>query len=125
MAEKSPESTVDLRYLEADSVKCPSGNLAGLRVVTEDAEPLGNVTGVLISPATRRCEYFVIESSGFFSHRRFLLPVDSGAILQDEPKRLKISARKDELHLQTFTPSSVPDFSEEVLLTTMFTRDAA
>jgi hypothetical protein len=125
VAEKDLEATVGLRYLEADRVECPAGNLAGFRVVTEDAEALGSVRGVLISPATRRCEYFVIESAGFFSHRRFLVPVEAGAVVQDEPKRLKISARKDELDLQTFSQSSVPEFSDEDLLQTMFTRDAA
>jgi hypothetical protein len=125
VAGKDLDANPDLRYLEADSVRCPAGTLAEFRVVTEDAEALGNVSGVLISPATRRCEYFVIESPGIFSHRRYLLPVEAGAVVENEPKRLKISARKDELELQTFTPSSVPEFSDEDLLTAMFTRDAA
>jgi len=125
VADKAPEAAADLRYLEADNVSYPAGNLAGLRVMTADAEPLGNVSGVLINPANRRCEYFVIESRGLFSHRRFLLPVDAGAVVQDEPPSLRITARKDELDLQTFAPSSVPDFSDDDLLTALFTRDAA
>ena len=125
MADKDLEAAADLRYLEADSVRCPAGNLAGLRVLTADAESLGNVSGVLINPANRRCEYFVIESRGLFSHRRLLLPVDAGAVVQDQPPSLKITARKDELDLQTFTPSSVAEFSDDDLLTAMFTRDAA
>jgi PRC-barrel domain len=118
-------TTADLRYLEADNVNCPSGNLAEFRVVTADAKALGNVSGVLISPTTRRCEYFVIESPGLFSHRRFLLPVDAGAVLEDGPKSLRLTARKDELDLQAFTLASVPQFSDEDLLTAMFSRDAA
>ena len=125
MGAKELESTAGLRYLEADNVNCPAGSLADCRVVTADAEALGHVSGVLISPATRRCEYFVIESPGFFSHRRFLLPVDAGAVLEDDPKSLRIPARKDELHLQSFTLNSVPEFTDDDLLTTMFNRDAA
>jgi hypothetical protein len=125
VAGKDLETDRDLRYLEADSVSCPAGTLADFRVETQDAEALGSVSGVLISPATRRCEYFVIESPGFFSHRRYLVPVDAGATLEDEPKCLRISARKDELDLQAFTPSSVPEFTDDDLLKAMFTRDAA
>ena len=124
MGAKELEPTADLRYLKADSVNCPSGTLADFRVVTADAEALGNVSGVLISPTTRRCEYFVIVSPGLFSHR-FLLPVDAGAVLADDPKSLRLTARKDELDLQAFAPHSVPQFSDDDLLTAMFTRDAA
>jgi len=122
---KELEPTADLRFLKAASVSCPSGTLADFRVVTADAEALGSVSGVLISPTTRRCEYLVIVSPGFLSQRRFLLPVDSGAVLADDPKSLRLTARKDELDLQAFTPHSVPQFSDEDLLTAMFTRDAA
>ena len=124
MGAKQLNTTADLRYLEADNVRCPSGNLREFRVITADAEALGNIRGVLISPATRRCEYFVIESPGLFSRRRFLLPID-GAVVEDEPKSLRITARKDELDLQTFAVASVRQFSDEDLLTAMFTRDAA
>ncbi len=125
MGAKELEPNADLRYLKADSVNCPSGTLADFRVVTADAEALGNVSGVLISPATRRCEFFVIASPGLLSQRRFLLPIDAGAVLENDPKSLRLSARKDELDLQSFTLHSVPQFSDEDLLTAMFNRDAA
>ena len=52
------------------------------------------------------------------------LPVEEGAILE-EPATLKINARKDELDLETFTPSSVPEFSDDDLITAIFSQDAA
>ena len=113
----------DLRYLDANNVRCPAGYLSDFKVCTEDSESLGSIDGVLISPITRRCEYFVVGSKGLFS-QRFLLPVEAGASLQ-EPATLKISARKDELDLETFTPRSVPAFSDEDLITTIFSQDAA
>jgi PRC-barrel domain len=119
------EPNAELRYLKADSVNCPSGNLAEFRVVTADAKALGNVSGVLISPTARRCKFFVIASPGLLHQRRFLLPIDGAAVLEDGPKSLRLTARKDELDLQAFTPHSVPQFSDEDLLTAMFTRDAA
>ena len=124
MARKLTGEIADLRYLDASNVRCPAGYLSDFRVCTEDSESLGHIDGVLISPVTRRCEYFVIEAKGLFGHKRFLLPVEEGAILQ-EPATLKINARKDELDLKTFTPSSVPEFTDEDLITTIFSQDAA
>jgi hypothetical protein len=124
MAAKANPDTADLRYLEANNVRCAAGTLADFRVCTEDAESLGSIQGVLISPSARRCEYFVVESKGIFSHRRFLIPFDA-EVVQDEPGTLKVHGKRDELELQAFTPSSVPEFSDEDLLTTMFAKDAA
>jgi PRC-barrel domain len=125
VAEKPTGDKTDLRYLEADSVRCPAGNLSDFRVCTTDAESLGNIRGVLISPSTRRCEYLVIESRGLFNHRRFLLPVDAGAVVAEEPRTLKVSARKDELDLESFKPNSVRLFSDDDLVSTLITQDAA
>jgi hypothetical protein len=125
VAEKRTGDIADLRYLDAHAVRCSDSSLSDFRVCTQDAQPLGNVDGVLISPSTRRCEYFVVASRGMLTHRRFLVPVESGAIVQDEFNTLKITARKDELDLETFTTSSVPQFSDEDLITTIFAQDAA
>lgn len=120
MADKTRSATADLRYLEANSVRCPTGNLSGYRVCTVDAQSLGSVSGVLISPSERRLAFFVIEVPGLFVNRRYLLPVEAGAVVQDEPMTFHISARKDELDLQTFTPHSVPAFSDDDLVRTIF-----
>ena len=124
MAGKRTGEIADLRYLDANNVRIPAGYLSDFRVCTEDAEQLGNIDGVLISPINRRCEYFVIGSKGLFTQRRYLLPIETGATLE-EPATLKINARKDELDLETFTPSSVPAFSDDDLIATMFSQDAA
>jgi hypothetical protein len=111
----------DLRYLDAHSVRCAAGTLSDFRVCTEDdAEPLGQVGGVLISPSSRQLRYFVIERPGLFSRRRLLLPAEAGAIVEGEEKRLTISARRDELDLATYQPRSVPEFSDDDLITTLF-----
>jgi hypothetical protein len=123
--DKRTGDIADLRYLGANSVQCSAGSLSDFRVTTEDSQPLGNVEGVLISPSTRRCEYFVVESRGLLNHRRFLVPVEAGASVQDGFNTLQIAARKGELDFETFTPSSVPPFSDDDLVTTMFSQDAA
>jgi hypothetical protein len=124
VARKRTSDIANLRYLDSTSVRCPAGYLSDFQVRTQDAESLGNIGGVLISPLTRRCEYFVIESRGLLGHKRWLLPVEAGAIVE-EPATLKINARKDELDLETFTPSSVEKFTDEDLITTIFSQDAA
>ena len=106
-------------------MSCPAGDLAEFRVCTEDAQPLGRVEGVLISPSTRRLEYFVIGSPGFLKRRRYMLPVEAGAVVEDEPKTLRLNARKDELELEPFHPHSVQEFSDTDLLKTIFKTEAA
>jgi PRC-barrel domain len=92
----------------------------GFRACTEDAQPLGSINGVLISPSSRQLRYFVIETPGLFAHRRFLLPAEAGVVVDEDSKTLQIGARKDELALQTFKLKSVPQFSDTDLLETMF-----
>jgi hypothetical protein len=122
---KPLSETADLRYLEAHSVRCRADSLSDFRVCTEDAQPLGSVECVLIRPSSGRLEYFVVESPGLFLHRHYLVPAGAGAVVQEDPKTLRITARKDELNLQTFKPHSVPGLSDADLLTTAFTKDAA
>ena len=102
------------------------GQSGGVPVVTADAEALGNVGSVLISPSTRRCEYFVIASPGCFH--------TAGSCFRSKPVQsrtrvrhtLKISARKDELNLEAFTPSfGAAVLRRRSLITTIFSRDAA
>jgi hypothetical protein len=119
---KTPESTGDLRYLDAGSVHCAAGSLSGFRVCTEDAHSLGSVNGVLISPASRQLRYFVIERPGLFVHRRYLLPAAAGAVFQQDQKTLQIGARRDELELESFNLRSVPEFSDTDLLATLFSH---
>lgn len=115
--------TGDLRYLDAHSVRCPAGHLSDFSVCTEDAEPLGNVNGVLISPSLRKLRYFVIERPGTFIRRRFLLPAEAGAVLQPDGKTLQIAGSKHELQeLESFKPGSVPSFSDDDLLQAMFAQ---
>ena len=118
--EKSVDTAENLRYLDAHSVRCPAGDLSRFRVCTEDEENLGNVNGVLISPSTRQVRYYVIQTPGLLMKRRYLLPVEAGATVEEDHMTLRIGARKDELDLQSYTPRSVQNFSDDDLLTAMF-----
>ena len=117
-----PDNTAGLRYLDAHSVRCAAGSLSDSRVCTEDAQPLGSVDGVLISPSLRQLRYFVIETPGLFVHRRYLLPAEAGATVQQDGKTLQIGTSKEALELESFKPGSVPEFSDEDLVETIFAR---
>ena len=125
MADKQLDEIGTLRYLDADNVKCAAGNLSDFRVCTDDAQSLGSIDGVLISPASRRLEYFVIESPGRLLSRKFLLPIEAGPFVQEDPHTLRVAARKDDLHLQMYAPRSIPEFSDADLIETLFTSNAA
>ena len=117
------ERPENLRYLGARSVRFSETNLSGFRICTEDAQSLGSVGGVLISPSSRQLRYFVIETPGLFALRRYLLPADQvGATVEEGDKTLRIDARKDELQLQSFNPRSVQEFSDNDLLEAMFSH---
>lgn len=123
---KHTDESADLRYLDAHSVRCAAGNLSDFHVCTEDAQPLGSVDGVLISPSQRQLRYFVIDKPGLLSHRRYLLSIEEGAVLQPDRKTLQIPARMDQLELTSFSRRSVPEFSDDDLIATVFASpDAA
>ena len=118
---KSPAAH-GLRYVDAESVRCSAGNLSGFQVCTEDAQPLGSINGVLISPSSRQLKYFVIQLPGRFLQRRYLLSADSGTTVQEDQKTLLIGARRDEVELESFKAQSVPEFSDTDLLEAVFSR---
>jgi hypothetical protein len=125
VADKSLDESADLRYLGAESVRCAAGNLSDFRVCTGDAQSLGSIEGVLISPSSRRLEFFVIESPGRILRRKYLLPIEAGPFVQQGPNTLRVAATKDELHLQMYAPRSIPEFSDDDLMKTLFASDAA
>ena len=125
MVNKQLDESADLRYLGAESVRCATGSLSDFHVCTNDAHPLGSIDGVLISPSSRRLEYFVIESPGRLVRRKYLIPIEAGPFFQADPQTLRVAASKDELDLQMYAPRSIREFTDEDLITTMFASDAA
>ena len=79
-----------LRYLDADDLDDSVVDFDGLDVRGSDGEKLGEVDGFLVDPQSHRVLYTVVDSGGWFSSRRFLLPIghtmidrDSQALLVD------------------------------------------
>ena len=103
----------DLCYLAARDVEVPAGTLAGMDLCSLDEKTLGTLDGVLIDPAERRLRYFVVESKGWFSAKRFLLPADQPAHLEAEANILRIELDADDVRRTEFDSDSVRVFSDE------------
>ena len=117
--------TDTLRYLDADHVNHPSGTFAGVTLWSEGDEKLGVVVGVLVEPATRTVQYFVIERRAALLARRYLLPVDTLPVLDaaDDHRKLRVRARAEDL--QRYDGRLVEPFSDDDAITAMFARPAA
>ncbi len=117
--------TSELRYLDAQHVRCPIGTLAGLEVRTADDEPLGHLDGVLLHPAQRRVCFLVVQSPGLLRNRRYLVPVDAAPHVEGRNMILRVEAHADEVDPEPFDDRAVRPFSEEDVVTAMFANRAA
>lgn len=113
----------DLKYLDADHVKHPSGTLAGVTVCSAADENLGAISGVLVEPASRRIRYFVVERRVALLPRRYKLAADTPAVLEAGDQKLRILSEVDDL--ERFDARQVEPFSEEDAITAMFSHPAA
>jgi hypothetical protein len=118
-----PTAATTLRYLDAGHVSHPSGTLAGVTVWSQGDEKLGAIAGVLVEPATRRVEYFVVERRSALLSRQYLLPADTLPVLSAGERKVVVAARPDDL--QRFDRKLVEQFSDEDAITAMFARPAA
>jgi hypothetical protein len=115
--------TGTLRYLDADHVSHPSGTFAGVTLWSEQDEKLGVIVGVLVEPATRSVQYFVIERRAALLARRYLLPADSLPVFDADDRKLRVRARADDL--QRYDGRLVEPFSDDDAITAMFASPAA
>lgn len=123
----STDDTGGLRYLDATAVecRCPAGNLDGLNLCSQDNEKLGVIDGVLIDPVSRRLRFFVVEAAKWFSRGHYLVPADTLAVVVPEDRALRVNAPSTSIARQRFETGSVRRFSDDDLLTAMFSSTAA
>lgn len=117
--------TDSLRYLKADAVECPVGKLNGLSLFSQDDEAIGAIDGVLIDPSTRKLRYYVVDSARMFNRRRYLVPADSPAVVVPEDRALRVEMPFDRIERQRFDSRTVPQFSDDDLLTALFSSRTA
>lgn len=94
-----------LRYLDADDVDDSVIDFDGLDVRGTDNAKLGDVDGFLVDPASGRVLYTVVDSGGWFSSRRFLLPIGH-AVVDRQGGALRVDVSHDALR-------TYPEFDEK------------
>lgn len=113
-----------LRYLDATAVECPAGTLEGLSLVSQDDEALGVIDGVLINPETRQLKYFVVDRHRMANRRRYLVSADTPAVMLHEDRALRLDIPSEAIERQRFDARAVSRFSDDDLLTALFSRSS-
>lgn len=104
-----------LRYLDADEVDDSVIDFHNLDVHGPDEDKLGTIDGFIIDEQASRLLYVVVDSGGWFSSKRFLLPVGHAQLATDH-RALDVDVTKDTLsRYPEFDESSFRGSSAEVL----------
>ena len=102
-----------LRYLAADEVGNADINFKKLDVRGHDNSKLGDVDGFIVDADTGRVYYTVVDSGGWFTSRRLLLPVGHGTIDRSAPA-LRVDVSKETLaRYPEFDANRFQSFSDE------------
>jgi hypothetical protein len=83
-----------LRYLDADDLDDSTVAFDGLDVRGTNDEKLGDLDGFIVDSGSGRVFYAVVDSGGWFSSRRFLLPVGHATIDSDR-RAMHVDVTKD------------------------------
>ena len=104
-----------LRYLDADDVDDSVVDYDGLDVYGPDGHKLGDIDGFIIDVEARRVNYVVVDSGGWFTSRRLLLPIGHATLGADR-KSLQSDVSRDALRrLPEFEPDRFREFTDEEL----------
>ena len=105
-----------LRYLDAEDVDDSVVNFDGLDVRGRDNEKLGDIDGFIVDVASGRVLYAVVDSSGWFTSRRFLLPIGHAPIVDRADRALRVDLPRKALEkYPTFDEDRFQQLSNEEL----------
>jgi PRC-barrel domain len=95
------------RYLDADDVDDAVVDYDGLAVYGVDDHKIGDVDGFIVDVQSRRVNYIVIDSGGWFMSRRLLLPIGHASIAPDRKSlsadvTREVAGRLPEFHDERF-----------------------
>jgi hypothetical protein len=93
-----------LRYLDADDLDDSDLDFDGLQVRSADDDKLGEVDGFLVDSGSGRVLYAVVDSGGWFTSRRFLMPIGHMTLDRDR-SALRVDVSRDTLR-------QYPEFDE-------------
>ena len=94
-----------LRYLDADDLDDSVVEFDDLDVVGTNDDRLGELDGFLVEHGAGTVRYLVVDSGGWFTSRRFLLPAEHVTI-DREAKRARVEVSKGTLR-------DYPEFDED------------
>lgn len=94
-----------LRYLDADDLDDSILDFDDLDVHGTDGDKLGELDGFLVEPTAGRVLYLVVDSGGWFTSRRLLLPVEHATLDRDR-RSLRVNVSKESLR-------GYPEFEED------------
>lgn len=83
-----------LRYLDADDLDDSTVSFDGLDVRGANDEKLGDLDGFIVDSESGRVFYAVVDAGGWFTSRRFLLPVGH-ATIDDDRRAMRVDVTKD------------------------------
>jgi nucleotidyltransferase/DNA polymerase involved in DNA repair len=78
----------------------------GLHVEGADGHRIGDVDGFIVDAEARRVNYIVVDSGGWFTSRRLLLPIGHAATIAPDRKSLRADVSREALRL-------LPEFDED------------
>jgi hypothetical protein len=112
-----------LRYLDADDLDDSSVDFDGMAVESPTGEHLGEVDGFVVDSSSGRPYYVVVDTSGWFKSKHFLLPIgharfdEGNEALKADLTRERVERfpgfNKDEF--DKLTPDDVKRFNDDTL----------
>jgi PRC-barrel domain len=104
-----------LRYLDAEDVDDAVVDYDGLDVYGRDGNKIGDVDGFIVDQDATRVNYVVVDSGGWFTSRRLLLPIGHATLAADR-KSLQADVTREALRrLPEFDADRFHAFSDEEL----------
>jgi hypothetical protein len=105
-----------LRFLDAEDLDDSIVNFDGLDVIGPGDEKLGDIDGFVVDTESGRVLYAVIDSGGWFTSRRFLLPIGHAAVVDREAGALRADVSREALQrYPQFNEQHFRDFSNDDL----------
>jgi hypothetical protein len=115
-----------LRYLDADDVDDSVVDFDGLDVLGVEDEKLGEIDGFIVNADTARLLYAVVDSGGWFTSQRFLLPIGHLSPIDRNAGNVRTDLSKEALQgYPAFDGDRFREFSDEELRSFELTAAAA
>src|SRR5262245_61039019 len=109
-----------LRYLNATHIEGPVSSFDHLDVRSREDRTIGRLDGILIDLSERRVRYFVVDDHSARGPHRYLIPL-APTRLDARRRALCVDVTTSDVEqCEDFEDASVPQFSDDDLITALF-----